>query len=109
MVETLINHDIERVDLWQRGVDTEMFQPHLVCRKMRSRLSQGNPDAPLLLYVGRVSAEKQIDEIRPVLEAIPSARLAIVGDGPHREAMETHFSSIEDGFNPEILLKALKI
>jgi hypothetical protein len=26
-----------------------------------------------------------------------------------QEAMETHFSSIENGFNPEILLKALKI
>ena len=98
MVETLIDHDIERVDLWQRGVDTDMFQPHLVSKQMRSRLSQGHPDAPLLLYVGRVSAEKQIDEIRPVLEAIPDARLAIVGDGPHREAMETHFAGTNTHF-----------
>ena len=98
MVETLVDHGIERVDLWQRGVDTEMFQPHLVSKQMRSRLSQGNPDAPLLLYVGRVSAEKQIDEIKPVLEAIPSARLAIVGDGPHREAMETHFAETNTHF-----------
>jgi glycosyltransferase involved in cell wall biosynthesis len=98
MVETLLDHGIERVDLWQRGVDTEMFQPHLVSKQMRSRLSQGNPDAPLLLYVGRVSAEKQIDEIKPVLEAIPSARLAIVGDGPHREAMETHFAGTNTHF-----------
>lgn len=98
MVETLIDHDIERVDLWQRGVDTDMFQPNLVCQKMRLRLSQGHPDAPLLLYVGRVSAEKQIDEIKPVLEAIPSARLAIVGDGPHREAMETHFAGTNTHF-----------
>jgi glycosyltransferase involved in cell wall biosynthesis len=59
---------------------------------MRSRLSQGHPDAPLLLYVGRVSAEKQIDEIKPVLEAIPNARLAIGGDGPHRETLTSHFA-----------------
>ena len=98
MVETLVDHGIERVDLWQRGVDTEMFQPHLVSKQMRSRLSQGHPDAPLLLYVGRVSAEKQIDEIKPVLEEIPSARLAIVGDGPHREAMETHFAETNTHF-----------
>jgi len=98
MVETLVDHGIERVDLWQRGVDTDMFQPHLVSKQMRSRLSQGNPDAPLLLYVGRVSAEKQIDEIKPVLEAIPDARLAIVGDGPHREAMETHFAGTNTHF-----------
>jgi len=98
MVKTLVDHGIERVDLWQRGVDTEMFQPHLVSRQMRSRLSQGHPDAPLLLYVGRVSAEKQIDEIKPVLEAIPDARLAIVGDGPHRTAMETHFAGTNTHF-----------
>lgn len=98
MVDALVEHGIERVDLWQRGVDTELFQPHLASRQMRSRLSQGHPDAPLLLYVGRVSAEKQIDEIKPVLEAIPDARLAIVGDGPHREAMEAHFAGTNTYF-----------
>ena len=98
MVDELVNHGIQRVDLWQRGVDTEMFQPHLASKQMRSRLSEGNPDAPLLLYVGRVSAEKQIDEIKPVLEAIPEARLAIVGDGPNREALEAHFAGTNTNF-----------
>ena len=98
MVKELENHGIERVDLWQRGVDTEMFQPHLASAQMRSRLSQGNPDDPLLLYVGRVSAEKQIDQIKPVLEAIPNARLAIVGDGPNREALKAHFAGTNTNF-----------
>ncbi|MDJ0508174.1 MAG: glycosyltransferase [Crocosphaera sp.] len=98
MVNELVTHDIERVDLWQRGVDTEMFQPHLASTKMRARLSGGNPDSPLLLYVGRVSAEKQIDQIKPVLEAIPEAHLAIVGDGPHREALESHFAGTQTHF-----------
>ena len=98
MVEELRAHGIERVDLWQRGVDTEMFQPQLTSAKMRARLSQGNPDSPILLYVGRVSAEKQIDKIKPVLEAIPGARLAIVGDGPHRQALEEHFAGTPTNF-----------
>ena len=98
MVKELINHGIERVDLWQRGVDTDMFQPHLASRQMRSRLSQGHPEDPLLLYVGRVSAEKQIDQIKPVLEAIPQARLAIVGDGPNRETLEAHFAGTKTNF-----------
>ncbi len=98
MVQELVNHDIENVDLWQRGVDTEMFQPHLASTKMRSRLSQGHPEDPLLLYVGRVSAEKEIDYIKPVLESIPNARLAIVGDGPHRETLESHFSGTNTHF-----------
>ena len=98
MVKELVNHGIERVDLWQRGVDTEMFQPHLASGQMRSRLSQGHPEDPLLLYVGRVSAEKQIDQIKPVLEAIPQARLAIVGDGPNRETLEAHFAGTNTNF-----------
>jgi glycosyltransferase involved in cell wall biosynthesis len=98
MVDALVAHGIERVDLWQRGVDTELFQPQLKSPQMRHRLSQGNPDVPLLLYVGRVSAEKQIDQIKPVLEAIPQARLAIVGDGPHRDALEAHFSGTNTHF-----------
>jgi glycosyltransferase involved in cell wall biosynthesis len=91
MVQALTEHGIERVDLWQRGVDTEMFQPDMVSQDMRSRLTQGNPDSPLLLYVGRLSAEKEIEQIKPVLESIPNARLALVGDGPHRQALEKHF------------------
>ncbi|MDJ0730636.1 MAG: glycosyltransferase [Crocosphaera sp.] len=98
MVEALESHDIERVDLWQRGVDTEMFQPYLASQQMRSRLSGGNPKNPLLLYVGRVSAEKQIERIKPVLEDIPEAHLAIVGDGPHREALEAHFAGTQTHF-----------
>lgn len=92
MVQELTAHGIERVDLWQKGVDTEMFQPHLASKEMRSRLSQGHPESPLLLYVGRLGAEKEIDRIKPILEAIPNARLALVGNGPHREALEQHFA-----------------
>ena len=98
MVNELIAHGIERVDLWQRGVDTDMFRPSLASQQMRSRLSEGNPDSPLLLYVGRVSAEKQIDEIKPVLKAIPEARLAIVGDGPYKEALQAHFADTNTHF-----------
>ncbi|OKH23285.1 glycosyl transferase [Hydrococcus rivularis NIES-593] len=98
MVRELTGRGIERVNLWQRGVDTEMFQPHLASRQMRSRLSQGHPDSPLLLYVGRVSAEKQIDRIKPILEAIPEAHLAIVGDGPHREALKALFAGTQTHF-----------
>lgn len=98
MVQELSSHGIERTDLWQRGVDTEMFQPSLASEKMRSRLSDGHPEAPLLLYVGRLSAEKEIEQIRPVLESIPQARLALVGGGPHREALEAHFQGTATQF-----------
>lgn len=98
MVEELSAHGIERVDLWQRGVDTELFQPDLASIEMRSRLSQNHPESPLLLYVGRLSAEKEIERIKPILEAIPQARLALVGDGPHRQALEKHFGGTNTNF-----------
>jgi glycosyltransferase involved in cell wall biosynthesis len=98
MVEELTSHGIERVDLWQRGVDTETFHPQQVSDQMRSHLSQNHPESPLLLYVGRLSAEKEIERIKPILEAIPDARLALVGDGPHRQALEEHFAGTNTHF-----------
>jgi glycosyltransferase involved in cell wall biosynthesis len=98
MVQELSAHGIERVDLWQRGVDTELFHPDLACHQMRSHLSLGHSESPLLLYVGRLSAEKEIERIKPILEAIPDARLALVGDGPHRFALEKHFAGTNTHF-----------
>lgn len=98
MQAELTEHGVEHVEVWQRGVDTDLFRPELASRDMRDRLSQGHPDAPLLLYVGRLSAEKEIDRIKPVLEAIPDARLALVGDGPYRAELEKHFEGTPTHF-----------
>lgn len=83
---------IHNVGLWKRGVDAHRFNPSFYSDEMRYRLSDGHPDAPLLLYVGRLSAEKQVNHLRTVLDAIPETRLAIVGDGPERLALEEHFA-----------------
>jgi len=98
MVEELGEQGIERLALWQRGVDIETFQPDLASAEMRMLLSQGHPDAPLLLYVGRLSAEKEIDRIKLILNAMPKARLALVGDGPHRQGLEKHFAGTQTYF-----------
>lgn len=98
MVEELRSRGVEQVDLWQRGVDTERFHPKYRSPAMRSRLSQGHPDAPLLLYVGRLSAEKEVNCILPVLRAIPNSRLALVGDGPYRQELEHIFAGTATHF-----------
>jgi glycosyltransferase involved in cell wall biosynthesis len=92
MVQELRHQGIDRVDLWQRGVDTEAFDPTMATPEMRRYLCQGEPVSRLLLYVGRLGAEKEIEQIKPVLAAIPGARLAIVGDGPHRANLESYFA-----------------
>ncbi len=98
MQAELSDHGVERIQVWQRGVDTELFRPELASQEMRHRLSAGHPEDPLLLYIGRLSAEKEIDRIKPVLEAIPKARLALVGDGPYRAELEAHFADTFTNF-----------
>ena len=46
----------------------------------------------------RLGAEKEIERIKPVLAAIPGARLAIVGDGPHRAYLESYFADTPTHF-----------
>ena len=99
MVQELSEKGIQHTALWQRGVDTELFRPELRSDAMRQRLLGGHDDrGALLIYVGRLSAEKQIERIRPVLEALPDTRLALVGDGPHRQQLEKHFEGTATTF-----------
>jgi glycosyltransferase involved in cell wall biosynthesis len=98
MVDQLRSHGIERVDLWQRGVDTNRFHPRFKSDSMRSRLSQGRKNATLMLYVGRLSAEKEINQILPILESVPNSCLALVGDGPYRQELERVFAGTATNF-----------
>lgn len=59
---------------------------------MRAYLTNGNPDKPLLLYVGRIGAEKRLHRLRKVLDANPGSCLAIVGHGPAEESMKQYFA-----------------
>ena len=85
---------IAKVGLWRRGVDAEAFHPRFRSAAMREEMTEGNPDSTLLLYVGRLSEEKQIEHIRPTLEELPNARLALVGDGPARAGLERHYADL---------------
>jgi glycosyltransferase involved in cell wall biosynthesis len=98
MIEELRSHGVERLDLWQRGVDTVQFHPKFKSAEMRSRLTQGHPEDTLFLYVGRLSAEKEIQQILPVLNAIPNSRLALVGNGPYRQELEKIFAGTNTNF-----------
>jgi glycosyltransferase involved in cell wall biosynthesis len=98
MIDELRSHGVERLDLWQRGVDTVQFHPRFKSDEMRSRLTQGHPEDTLFLYVGRLSAEKEIQQILPVLQAIPNSRIALVGDGPYRQELEKIFAGTNTNF-----------
>lgn len=76
--------------LWTRGVDTETFTP--ARRSAALRHAWGADDrTPVVIYVGRVSREKGLDDFvalqRRLREANTAARLVIVGDGPMRREL----------------------
>ncbi len=89
---------LQRVRLWQRGVDTDTFRPDRATPAMRARLTEGHPEERLFVYIGRLSAEKEIEECRRVLETLPGVRLALVGDGPHRKKLEEYFAGTPTHF-----------
>lgn len=80
----------ERIRKLPRGVDLEFFRPELRDAAVWERF--GVPvDGPILLYVGRVSVEKNLAAlVRAFLRALesrPDLRLVVVGDGPYLEEM----------------------
>lgn len=83
---------MRNVRLWPKAVDTVGFHPDKASAAMRSRLSDGNPDAPLVTYIGRVSKEKNLQILPAIMdklrERIPTARLAVVGGGPYLDQLK---------------------
>ena len=90
--EELARQGFENLAVWGRGVDSQRFHPKKRSADWRIRLSAGEPERPLLLYVGRLSPEKRVDWLADLLEALPEARLAVVGDGPARGSLEARFA-----------------
>lgn len=82
------------IRLWNKGVDSDSFHPKFKSHEMRIRLSNGEPDRPLIVHVGRIGVEKNLDFLKSVMEKIPQARIAFVGDGPYREDLEKLFEGM---------------
>lgn len=90
--DELVKRKFRNVKVWERGVDNVLFHPERYDASMRERLSQGFPDKKILLYVGRLAAEKEIEKLRDIFDASDHFVLVIVGDGPHRGELENYFA-----------------
>ncbi|CAL5428435.1 unnamed protein product [Camellia sinensis] len=83
-----------KIRLWNKGVDSESFHPKYRAQEMRIRLSNGEPERPLIVHVGRLGVEKSLDLLKSVIDQIPEARIAFIGDGPYMEDLEKLFSGM---------------
>jgi glycosyltransferase involved in cell wall biosynthesis len=98
MLDDLVARGFQRVRYWPPAVDATLFHPDARSAGMRARLSGGNPDRTLLLTVSRLAPEKNVEFLAEVLARLPGACLAIVGDGPHRPALEARFAGLDARF-----------
>jgi phosphatidylinositol alpha 1,6-mannosyltransferase len=89
--DQMIANGIRNVRVWRRGINMENFNPDKYDADMRGYLSGGEPEKPLLIYVGRLSPEKRVDWLYGLFEAGLDVRLAFIGDGPFRPYLELQF------------------
>ena len=76
--QRLLADGLQRVEIWSRGVDGWTFHPRHRDASFRASLGLGAND-PLLLYVGRLAAEKNLlgtarRVCSPASTAVPAAR-----------------------------------
>jgi glycosyltransferase involved in cell wall biosynthesis len=73
-----INRNVDPIEL-PVGVDMEFFTP---------RETPATDGGALIGYSGRVSMEKNVEEILSVARTLSACNFVVVGEGPRREALE---------------------
>ena len=100
-VSELQTRGIRDVDLWQRGIELDLFSPTL--RNYDLRRSIGAVDKPILLFVGRLINHKDLDDLvaaaRILKQRGQDFKIVIAGDGPMRPELEkqlpdAHFTGL---------------
>ncbi len=92
----------EKLKILPRGLDTSLFNPDRRTEAVREQFGARDGE-PVLLYVGRISKEKDLDILaaayRKLREKHPTARLVFVGDGPYlKELRDTLPDAIFTGY-----------
>jgi len=103
MKSELSANGIPRVDVWRKGIDTVRFQPRFRDDEMRDKMTDGHPDDFLMVYVGRLGAEKRLKDIREMLARMPpNTRLCIVGKGPQEDELHDWFRGTNTVFTGQL-------
>jgi phosphatidylinositol alpha 1,6-mannosyltransferase len=85
--QDLIRLNVSNIEVWGRGVDSELFHPGRRSQEMRAAFGVGSRFT--FLYVGRLAAEKRAEQIvhafRLASESLPRGVLHLImaGTGPY--------------------------
>lgn len=82
----LQQYGVDDVRVVPMGVDLRLFTPSRRCEALRAELGAG-PQSAVLIYAGRLCAEKRVQTVIEAFARLPAAleaRLWLVGDGPLR-------------------------
>lgn len=90
MAAALLKQGYDGVEVVARGVDTALYDPARRDAQLRGSWNVGDDDL-VVLYVGRLAAEKNlplaIQAFRAIQAQRPDARFVLVGDGPMRQRL----------------------
>jgi glycosyltransferase involved in cell wall biosynthesis len=89
--EQVLSRPSVRID---PAIDHDVFSPSKRDPELRRRLVEGDDDATVLTYVGRLDKIKQVDVIVEAVARLherghDSVRLVVVGDGAERDSLES--------------------
>lgn len=87
--DLLVSKGVEeaKIRIFERGVDTELFSPYKRQENFWQKLGI-KVHGKVILYVGRVSKEKNLDTFVEVAKTFPQHTFVVVGDGPYRQQLE---------------------
>lgn len=104
LCDTLALEGYKNLQVVARGVDTALFHSNKRCEKMRLQWGLFAEDDLAVIYVGRISAEKNLQLVLSTFKAMQEVnsklKLILVGDGPVRAALQRK--------NPEVIFAGMR-
>ncbi len=95
--EELNQHGFERVSVMSRGVDSVLFSPEKRSGELRSSWGVKDDDL-VLLYVGRIAAEKNMQLVLKTWNQMRAdderIRLVLVGNGPELNTIRSQYPQV---------------
>ncbi len=89
------------------GVDLDCFRPDPTARSAEARRRLGLPPGLLVVYAGRLDAQKGLHTLIAAMRApgaaMSEARLVLLGDGPQRAELER--SVLQDGLGNRVMFR----